>query len=111
MKFGLPANPWFDRLAVAAMAALSFVVLAAMTLAPRHADGAVAVVYAPWTSSRAALLRAAAAGARFVRFGALPFIVVVMPDARGYAARARAGGALFTADPQAVGGCAATETP
>ena len=107
MNSAPPANLWFDRLAVAAMAALSFAVLAAFSFAPAADGGPVAVVYAPWVPAAAALARASGAGARFVRFGALPFIVVVMPEAEDYAARVRAGGALFTADPQALGGCLA----
>lgn len=111
MKYAFASSPWFDRIAVAAMASVSVVVVVAMAFAPSGADGAaVAVVYTPWTSSRDALTRAVEAGARFVRFGALPFIVVVMPEGKGYAARARAGGALFMADPQAVGGCLPAET-
>jgi len=104
VKPPLPRSSWFDRLAVAALAAASLVALAAIGFAPR-AGAAVGVVYAPWTSAPDALARAVAAGARFVRFGAAPFIVVVMPEAADYAAQARAGGALFTLDPQALAAC------
>ena len=76
-----------------------------MAFAPHRADAAVAVVYAPWTTSGGALSRAVEAGARFVRFGAMPFIVVVMPERPDYAARARAGGALLMLDPQALAAC------
>ena len=96
---------WFDRLAVAAMAGVSLLALAALTFAPAGDGAAVAVVFAPWTSSRLAFTRATDAGARFVRFGGVPFVVVVMPERDGYAARARAAGALFTADPQALAAC------
>lgn len=105
MKLQLPHSPWFDRLAIAATAVASLVTVAAMAFAPDGAGAAVAVVYAPWTSSADTLARATQAGARIVRFGAAPFIVVVMPERTDFVARARAGGALFMLDPQALAAC------
>jgi len=114
---GLRLNPsflsgvWFDRLALAALTSASFVALAAVSLAPRDAAAAgdaatgVGVVYAPWVSGEEALSRAVSAGARFVRFGGVSFVVVVAPESADYAARAKAGGALFTVDPQALAAC------
>jgi hypothetical protein len=101
---------WFDRLAVAAMAGASLLAIGAIAFAPHDADAAVAVVYAPWTSSRDALVRAAQAGARVVRFGGLPFIVIVLPERPDYAQRARDGGALLMLDPQALAACLPGET-
>jgi hypothetical protein len=101
---------WFDRLAVAAMAGASLLAIGAIAFAPHDADAAVAVVYAPWTSSRDALVRAAEAGARVVRFGGLPFIVIVLPERPDYAQRARDGGALLMLDPQALAACLPGET-
>ncbi len=74
-------------------------------LSPRDASRGVAVVFAPWTAADAALTRAVEAGSRFVRYGGLPFIAVVMPDDSGYAARIRAAGAWLVADPQALAAC------
>lgn len=110
MKFQFPRNPWFDRLVIVAMAGASLFGVGVLALSPHDANAAVAVVYAPWTSSRDALVRAAEAGARFVRFGAVPFIVVVVPERPDYAARARAGGALLMLDPQALAACLPGET-
>jgi hypothetical protein len=101
---------WSDRLAVAAMACASLLAIGAIAFAPHDADAAVAVVYAPWTSSRDALVRAAQAGARVVRFGGLPFIVIVLPERPDYAQRARDGGALLMLDPQALAACLPGET-
>ena len=110
MKFQFPRTPWFDRLAIGAMASASLIGGGVRALSPHDANAAVAVIYAPWTASRDALVRAAEAGARFVRFGGLPFIVVVMPERPDYAAQARAGGALLLLDPQALAACLPGET-
>lgn len=110
MKSKARRHRWFDRLAVAAMAGASLLAIGAIAFAPHDADAAVAVVYAPWTSSRDALVRAAQAGARVVRFGGLPFIVIVLPERPDYAQRARAGGALLMLDPQALAACLPGET-
>lgn len=96
---------WFDRLVVGAVALGSIVALAVMAFAPGDGRDGVGVVYAPWVSESDALTRAVAAGARFVRYGGLPFIVVVMPEAPGYTARAMASGALFMVDPRALAAC------
>ena len=50
------------------------------------------------------------AGARVVRFGGLPFIVIVLPERPDYAQRARDGGALLMLDPQALAACLPGET-
>ena len=73
--------------------------------APRDPLRGVAVIYSPWTTADDAFRRAVQGGARFVRYGGAPFIVVVMPEAPDYPARVRAGGALMIADPQALAAC------
>jgi hypothetical protein len=49
--------------------------------------------------------RATAAGARFVRFGGLPFIVVVVPEANNYVGRISSDGAFLVVDPQVLAAC------
>lgn len=68
------------------------------------ADGPVAAVFPPWWGDTRAFAAASAAGP-VVRFGAVPFIVVVAADDR---ARLRAAGAWLLLDPRALGACSAT---
>jgi hypothetical protein len=95
------ANPWL----VAVLAVASFVIVLRVGLLPNNPGDGVAVIYAPWTSADQTMLRAVAAGARFVRFGGFHFIAVVMPERSDYVERALAGSALLAVDPQVVGGC------
>src|SRR5262249_32064683 len=95
----------FDLALIATLAVGGLYAVARVGLAPRDPSAGVAVVFAPWTKSDAAFARAVEPGARFVRFGAFPFIVVVVPDRPGYAARVLADGALLIADPQALVSC------
>ena len=74
-------------------------------LAPRDAANGVAVVFAPWTAPDAALSRSVEAGGRFVRFGGLPFVAVVMPDDASYPSRILSTGAWLVVDPQALAAC------
>ena len=69
------------------------------TLVPRDESQGVAVVFAPWVTDAAAMTRAAEAGARFVRFGEVPFVAVVVPNVDGYASRILADGALLSSNP------------
>jgi hypothetical protein len=78
------------------------VALAAQFAPP--AEGPVAAVFPPWWNARSAFVAAGAAGP-VVRFGALPFIVIVAATDR---ARLRAAGALLLLDPRALGGCVPT---
>jgi hypothetical protein len=94
-----------DVALIASALLLGFYAAADAELAPRRPLAGVAVIYAPWVSAEAALDRAVAGGARFVRYGSLPFIVVVVPDAPEYLAHVLADGAWMVADPQALGGC------
>jgi methyl-accepting chemotaxis protein len=99
-----------------AVAILAFVVLATLLalrtgLRPREPLAAVAVVFAPCTSTQDAILRAAAAGGRVLDAGALSSIVVVSPSAPDYADRILADGALFVLDPRVLAWCAPALSP
>ncbi len=88
--------------AIVMLAALvPLAVALASTLAPLP-NGPVAAVFPPWWSATDAVASAAAAG-RVIRFGAFPFIVVVLATDR---AELRAHGAWVLLDPRALGGCA-----
>ena len=92
----------------AGLTVLSFALLAATVAMPatdRDASRGVAVVFAPWTPREGALGRSVEAGARFVRFGAAPFVTIVVPESEGYAARAFAAGAWLVIDPLALSAC------
>src|SRR5262245_65379849 len=100
----------FEAAALVAFALASFLLVARIGLAPREPSQGVGVVFAPWTGADAAFVRAVEAGGRFVRFGALPFIVVVSPETADYADRVRAGGALFVVDPRILAACLLSST-
>jgi hypothetical protein len=75
-------------------------------LGPRDAgagEAGVGVIFTPWTSGEDAMRRAVGAGARFVRYGGAPFIVVVMPESQDYPARL--GGAVLVVDAGIVTAC------
>lgn len=56
-------------------------------------------------------MTAAAAGAgALIRFGALSFIIIVMPE-RPVGAQLRLGGAWFALDPKNLGGCGSRAIP
>ena len=76
-------------------------------LVPREFGHGVAVVFAPWTAANRTLLEAVGGGGRFVRFGGLPFIAVVMPDDGDYADRMLHAGAWLVLDPRALAACSA----
>ena len=95
---------------IAIFAVVSLAALAASArvgLVPASADNGVAVVFAPWTSPQTSIERATADGSRFVRFGGLTSIAVVMPKAAGYAERMLDGGAWFVVDPKVLAACSA----
>jgi hypothetical protein len=71
----------------------------------RDARSNLAVVFAPWTDTGSAVVRVAAANARLVRVGALPFVLIVQSDAPGVFARLRATGALLILDARDAVGC------
>ena len=84
----------------AAVCAGSLAAALLLSMAPSP-EGPVAAVFPPWWDGARSLAAAAPAGA-VVRFGALPFIVVVAPERRDLLHRA---GAWLILDPRALGGC------
>jgi len=98
---------WFDGAIVALLIAASLlvqVVLTARVRSPQPGE-AVGIVFAPWVSAEAAMGRVAQAGARVVRFGALPFIVIAEPEHADFGARISSAGAILTLDPNAIAAC------
>jgi hypothetical protein len=97
-----------DAVLLAGLSLGAFYATARIGLQPRDPASGVAVVFAPWTAPDAALLRSVGAGGRFVRFGGLPFIAVVIPADSNYSSRILAAGAWLVVDPQAVAACLST---
>ena len=94
-----------DGSLIAFLALASLFLAARVGLTPRDPASGVGVIFAPWTSEQSAMARATDPGARFVRYGGLPFIVVVVPETSDYLARVYAAGALLIVDPQALAAC------
>jgi hypothetical protein len=94
-----------DGALIIVVALVSLYGIARVGLAPRDPASGVGLVFGPWVDARSAMQRATAGGARFVRYGGLPFIVVVMPDTPRYFARMSTSGALLIVDPQALAAC------
>lgn len=94
-----------DIAVLAALSVFSLYATARIGFAPRDPGAGVAVIFSPWTASDATLGKAVDAGARFIRFGGLPFIAVVIPDDAGYAARILGQGAWLVVDPRALAAC------
>lgn len=90
---------------MAAVSLGTLLVAAQAALKPAHPETGVAVIYAPWIGFDDAFRRSVDAGSRFVRGGAVSFIVVVVPEDGGFEQRVRAGGAWMLADPVALAGC------
>jgi hypothetical protein len=65
------------------------------------AAGPVALIFPPWWSAARSMLAAAGAGA-IMRFGAMPFIVVIIPNPNTPGADS---GAWLRLDPLHLGGC------
>ncbi|HEX3982429.1 MAG TPA: hypothetical protein VHX12_01925 [Acidisoma sp.] len=74
-----------------------------LTLVP-PVSGPVAFIFPPWWDASRAATAAATAG-RLVRVGALPFIVVVLPDRQGPQGHWPRTGAWLALDPTQLGGC------
>lgn len=92
------------------LACLSLVALyagARIGLTPRDPSQGVAVIFAPWTAAENTLARSVEGGSRFVRFGGLPFIAVVIPDNANYPDRMLGAGAWLVVDPQTLAACSA----
>ena len=94
-----------DSCLIAFLIAASLAAILRVGLLPRdHASG-VAVIYAPGTRAEETLVRAASAGARFVRFGGFDFVAIVMPETPDYVDRVLAGSALLAVDPRLLAAC------
>ena len=99
---------WRCSIGILALTIFSFAALAATlstTATDKVAPRGVAVVFAPWTPAAVALGRSVESGAQFVRFGAAPFVTVVIPESEGYPARAFAAGAWLVIDPLTLSAC------
>jgi hypothetical protein len=96
-----------DGAVIAVALATGLSLQAGMLSKPRDRDGngAIAVLFSPWTDAASAMQRSSAAGGRVVRFGAFPFIVVVEPDAPDFAARVAEQGAVLLLDPRSLAAC------
>jgi hypothetical protein len=103
--FSTRSRPLVDGMLIACFALVSSCAVARIALEPRDPSAGVAVVFAPWTSQEDALARAVEAGGRFIRYGAFPFVVVVMPETADYLSRISRDGALLVADPRALAAC------
>lgn len=87
-----------------ALCVVSLVAAMGIAVQPRP-DGPIAAVFPMWWSEADSFAAASTAGAP-VRFGTLPFIVVVMPADDAAAERLQQAGAWLLLDPIALGGCA-----
>jgi hypothetical protein len=94
-----------DGLFLAALSLAALYATARIGLTPRDPERGVAVIYAPWTTPEAAIVRTVAAGGRFVRFGGPAFVAIAIPDDTEYSARVLAAGALLVVDPQVIAAC------
>ena len=94
-----------DGALILVLTLVSFYGIARAGFAPRDPTAGVGVIFAPWTSSTAAFARAGAAGARIVRAGGFPSVVIVMPDDPDYTSRVLRDGALMVVDPRVLEAC------
>jgi len=104
VRFLLPSGRWLDGLLIFTVAVAGLYGAARLGLTPRDPASGVGVVFAPWVSESSAVTRATTAGARFVRFGGLPFVVVVVPEAPDYIGRI-ARQAFLVIDPRVLDAC------
>ncbi|OQW56533.1 MAG: hypothetical protein A4S14_09760 [Proteobacteria bacterium SG_bin9] len=100
-----PASITRAWLASSILLAMSFAMIAALTLKPHRDSVAVAVVFPPWWSAQQSLLAAASAGASIVRTSSIPAIIVVEPGTHDGLKRLRDAGAWVSIDPQALDAC------
>jgi hypothetical protein len=91
---------------ISAMAVCSgFAALASLPGASASQPQPVAAVFAPWTSGEEAMARSLAAGARVLRLGAAPFVVVLAPEPDAAMPVARPAGALLLLRLDGLAGC------
>ncbi len=79
--------------------------VAVVALPTPRAGEQVALVYPPWASGFGALWRAAASGARLVRTGRYPFIVIADAPSAEELRKLGASGAMATLGAAGLGGC------
>ena len=100
---------WYRRggtaLGLLLLLAASVLPLVAAADLPGKAHGTMAVVFAPGTSSAAAVSAVAAADGLLVRGGGWSNVLVVRSDQTGFAQRLRDAGAWLVLDPQSAAGC------
>ena len=105
MSAATASRRFTDAALIAVFVVASLYAIARIGMEPRDPASGVGVIFAPWTSEQAAFVRAVEAGARFVRYGGVPFVVVVMPEVDDYPSRIRAAGALLVVDPRVIAAC------
>jgi hypothetical protein len=92
----------------AILASLSVAALygtARIALVPADPERGIALVFAPWTGADQAFARTLEVGGRFVRYGGVPFVTIVIPETGDYRVRAFAAGAWLVLDPQVIAAC------
>ena len=94
-----------DWLLIAGLALGSTAMLAALNLGSSNERLGVAVIFPPWVSRADAVGRAAAAGARLMRLGRFPFVVVMLPTSDKYSDHVLKAGAIAVLDPGSSVGC------
>lgn len=94
-----------DTCLLASLALATFYFGARVELTPRDPAKGAALVFAPWTTANETLSKALASGGRFVRFGGVPFIAVVVPDNDDKASRLFDTGAWLVLDPEILAAC------
>jgi hypothetical protein len=98
----LRSTAWLNA---AALLAVSWFAIAALSLQIRPGAEVVAVAFPPWWSAQEVFLASASADAAIVRMTAVPFLLVVRPDLRDGLTRLRKAGAWLAMDPQAIAAC------
>src|SRR5262249_23480853 len=101
-------SPLLSRLldlVLIAILGVGFILELRIGLQPSNPSAGVAVIYAPWTTADETMARAVAPGSRFVRFGWVGFIAIVIPEVPVYVVRVLAASALIAVDPEALAAC------
>ncbi len=94
-------RPWRDVGLIAGMALCSAVLALASLPGPvAGASPPLAAIFPPWVSGEEAVARSLATGARILRHGTVPFIVVLAPESA-----ARPSGALLMLRLDGLAGC------
>jgi hypothetical protein len=95
---------WRDIGLITGLALCSGVVTLASLPGPAAGPAApLAVIFPPWVSGEEAVSRSLATGARLLRQGAVPFVVVLAPEANTLAARPA--GAMLVLRLDGLAGC------